>query len=165
MKRDDESTTRWPAIGYVSLAELEAPGKVALVIGDRDEALDVIRRLAGLEDADILSVSESVLRHPPAQSEADVLDRIGGARFLIDIECLCWRPRWQLDPVRLCRRAARLRGAVVLWPGDVTRRSATFSTPGRSDFVSVPASDLLVFRPLAAHFPDEAPFSVERIPA
>ena len=165
MNRDDESATRWPAIGYSSLIELEAPGKMALVVGDRSEALDLIGRLAGLEGADILSVSRVVLREPLAQFEIDVLDRIGGARFLIDLECLCWRPRWQLDPIRLCRRAARPHGAVVLWPGDVARRSATFSSAGRSDFVSVPASDLLVLRPLATRFPDEAPFSVERIPA
>ena len=165
MTEDDRYTTQWPAIGYSSLAELQASGRLALVVGDRSDALDVIGRLAGLEGAGILSISEAVLREPLARSEADVLDRIGGARFLIDLECLCWRPRWQLDPVRLCRRAARPHGAVAVWPGDVARRIATFSSAGRSDFVSVPASDLLVLRPLATRFPDEAPFSVERIPA
>jgi hypothetical protein len=145
------------------LTELEQTGRLAVVVGRRDQGLEVISRLAGLATAKIVSVSEVALHDPPARNEEGVLARIGGERFLIDLECLCWQPHWRLDPLKLCRLVARPNGLVALWPGDLAGRTMMFSSPGRSDAISVLANDLLVLHPLATRFPDEPPFSIERI--
>ena len=156
---------RWPGAGDRLLAELDQPGRLALVVGPRDAGLDVIGQLCGLGGGDIVSVTEAILGDDPARREQDLLDRIGDAGFLVDLECLCWQPFLPLDPLKLCRRVARSRGVVALWPGEVTNRTATFSTPGRRDAVSVSAADTLVLRPKTTGFPDETPFTIERIAA
>ncbi len=156
---------RWPGSGERLLAELDQPGRLALVVGPRDAGLDVIGRLCGLGGGDIVSVTEAILGDDPARREQDLLDRIGDAGFLVDLECLCWQPFVRLDPLKLCRRVGRSRGVVALWPGEVANRTATFSSPGRRDAVSVSAADTLVLRPKLTGFPDETPFTIERIAA
>ena len=156
---------RWPGAGDRLLAELDQPGRLALVVGPRDAGLDVIGRLCGLGGGDIVSVTEAILGDDPARREQDLLDRIGDAGFLVDLECLCWQPFVRLDPIKLCRRVGRSRGVVALWPGEVANRTATFSSPGRRDAVSVSAADTLVLRPKLTGFPDETPFTIERIAA
>lgn len=161
----DNDDTQWPTVGEVLLSELAQPGRMALVVGERRDGLDLIGRLMPLGGGDIVSVTEAVLGDSPARTESEILDRIGDALYLTDLECLCWQPQWRLDPLKLCRRAARAHGIVVLWPGEVSGRMATFSLPGRRDAVSVPLSGVLVVRPKPTRFPDEAPFTMERIAA
>ena len=83
---------------------------------------------------------------------------------MYDLEAICWDRGRGLDLLRFLRMHARKGGVVALWPGRITERVATFSAPGRRDYVRIALTELSVLRPVATRFPDEIPFEIERIP-
>ena len=155
----------WPSAGISLLSEMERQPRVIVITGERQSAAKVILALAALASDEPVSVAERVFTPSPVRSEEALLARLANARFVVDLECLCWRPWWRLDPVRLLRRIGGTRGVAAVWPGSIASREVAFSTPGRSDYVSATSADLVVLRPLATQFPDEVPFTIERIPA
>ena len=147
-----------------TLDELRQADAVTLICGDRHASREVLFLLGDALSAAPASVTELALVGTAAASANEVRERLSGYRLLFDLETLCWSPWLQLDPVRLLRQLARPSGVIAVWPGEVRGRTASFSLPGRRDYVSVPAGGITVMRPIPARFPDEPPFTVERIP-
>ena len=105
-----------------------------------------------------------MLSHTPFRRFGDLTERLAGCPLLFDLEVLCWRREPALDLPRFLRLHARKHGTVVLWPGRITERVATFSEPGRRDFVRLALTEVTVLSPVPTRFPDEVPFEIERIP-
>ena len=137
---------------------------VGLVAADRAEGLAVLHELGRAFGVAPVSLTEVVLSGAPFRRWEDLAERLAGCPLLFDLEVLCWDRGLGLDVLRLLRMHARERGAVALWPGRITERMATFSAPGRRDFVRVALGELSVLRPVRTRFPDEVPFEIERIP-
>lgn len=97
-------------------------------------------------------------------SIADLLDDDSSSMLLLDIDVL-FTPALKLDVLSQLRRMVGGRSLVVLWPGQIQSGRLSYSSPGRGDYVDVPARDLVVLRPVATQFPDEVPFQLERVPA
>lgn len=137
---------------------------VGLVAGDRAGGLRVLHDLGRLFGAAPVSLTEVVLSGAPFCRWEELAGRLAGCPLLFDLESLCWDRGLGLDVLRLLRLHARQRGTVALWPGRITARIATFSAPGRRDFVRFALGELSVLRPVRTRFPDEVPFEIERIP-
>ena len=165
MELPPEANIGWPASGNALREELDRPGRLMLVTGVRDEARALLQRLAALYGQPVTSVAGAALAEPREWSERSLTARLGQAWFLDDLECLCWKPAWSIDPIRFCRRMAVRHGVVAHWPGAIQGRRALFSAPGRPDFIDLPLADLVVLHAVPTRFPDETPFALERIPA
>lgn len=137
---------------------------VGLVAGGRAEALAVLHELGRVVGTAPASITEVVLTDVPFRRWEDLAGRLAGCPLLYDLESLCWDRGLGLDVLRFLRLHARDRGTVALWPGRIAERIATFSAPGRRDFVRFALGELSVLRPVRTHFPDEVPFKIERIP-
>lgn len=143
---------------------LSRPESVALIAGDRIAGLAVLEELGRVLGAEPVSITEVAISRAPVGTWQELLERLDGRSLLFDLEALCWRPRPGVDLMRLLRLLARGRGVVALWPGCITARVATFSAPGRDDYVRVDLAGVSVLRPVPTPFPDEVPFEIERIP-
>lgn len=137
---------------------------VGLVTGDRVEGLAVLHELGSVFGAAPASLTEVVLSGAQFRRWEDLAERLAGCPLLFDLEALCWDRGLGLDLLRLLRLHAREHGVVALWPGRINERVATFSAPGRRDYVRVALTELSVLRPVQTRFPDEIPFELERIP-
>ena len=143
---------------------LSRPEAVGLVAGGRAEGLSVLRELGRVLGVAPVSVTEAVLSGDPVCRWDDLAARAAGCPLLFDLEALCWHREPGLDLLRFLRLHAREHGVVALWPGRVNERGATFSAPGRRDYVRVALAGVSVLRPVQTRFPDEVPFEIERIP-
>lgn len=137
---------------------------VGLVAGDRAEGLAVLNELGRISGAAPVSLTEVGLPGTPVRRWEEFAERLAGCPLLYDLESLCWDRGLGLDVLRLLRLHARKQGVVALWPGRINERIATFSAPGRRDFVRFALGELSVLRPVSTRFPDEVPFEIERIP-
>lgn len=137
---------------------------VGLVAGDRAEGLAVLHELGRVFGASPASLTEVVLQGAQFRRWEDLAKRLAGCPLLFDLEALCWDRGLGLDLLRFMRLHAREHGVVALWPGRVNERVATFSAPGRRDYVRVVLAGVSVLRPVRTRFPDEVPFEIERIP-
>ena len=63
----------------------------------------------------------------------------------------------------MLKQLAHQSGIVAVWPGSFDGRYIEFSTPNRSDYVRADASGIGVLRPVKSQFPDEVPFTLERV--
>ena len=148
------------------VAELTRPGSVALVgheSPDRESGMTVLAGLGQALETTPSSVTEAGLSGSPARTWQELLTRLEGHPLLYDLEALCWDPWLGLDLRRFLELHARRLGAIALWPGRVASRVATFSTPGRKDYVRVELAGWSILRPSPTRFPDEVPFVIERI--
>lgn len=143
---------------------LSRPESVGLIFGDRADGLVVLRELGRVFGAIPTSITEVMLSRAPCRRWDELAEQLAGCRLLFDLEVLCWDREPALDLMRFLRLHAREHGTVALWPGRITERVATFSAPGRRDYVRVALTDLAVLRPVPTRFPDEVPFEIERIP-
>ena len=155
----------WAMSSASTLDELRRPGALTLILGDRQLSCQLLRVLGTAMSVHSSSVTDVALGDTPVQSDQELLERISGHPLLFDVETLCWAPWLRLDPVRLLRQHARRQGVVVVWPGQVRGRTITFSAPGRRDYVNVAATDFGVMQPIPTRFPDQVPFTLERVPA
>jgi hypothetical protein len=139
---------------------------VALVVGPRVEGLKLLHRIGEALGVPPKSLTALALggADGPVASESALITALGGHPLLYDLEAICWRPWLRLDPMRLLRTVARREGVVALWPGVLNGRLLSYSAPGRADHVQADAAGLTVLRPRSVRFPDEVPFTVERIP-
>lgn len=153
-------------LGQVSreVAGLARRASVGLVAGDRAEGLTVLHELGRVFGAAPVSITEAMLSGDPVCRWDDLAERVAECPLLFDLESLCWHRGPGLDLLRFLRLHAREHGVVALWPGRVNERVATFSAPGRSDYVRVALAGVSVLRPVRTRFPDEVPFEIERIP-
>ena len=137
---------------------------VGLVAGGRVEGLAVLHELGRVFGVAPASVTEVVLSSGPVRQWRELAERLAGCPLLFDLEALCWDRGMGLDLLRFLRLHAHKHGVVALWPGRITEQTATFSMPGRRDYVRVALGELSVLRPVRTRFPDEVPFEIERIP-
>ncbi|MYE98371.1 MAG: hypothetical protein F4017_08265 [Acidimicrobiaceae bacterium] len=137
---------------------------VGLVAGERTKGMAVLYELGRVIGTAPVSITEVVLSRAPSCRWEELADRLAGCPLLFDLESLCWDRGLGLDVLRFLRMHARESGVVALWPGRITGRIATFSAPGRRDYVRTALAELSVLRPVPTRFPDEVPFEIERIP-
>ena len=143
---------------------LSRPESVGLIAGDRADGLAVLHELGRVFGAAPASITEVMLLRASVRRWDDLTERLAGCPLLFDLEVLCWDREPALDLLRFLRLHARKQGTVALWPGRITERVATFSAPGRRDYVRGALTDVTVLRPVPTRFPDEVPFEIERIP-
>ena len=153
----------WPQAGTVVLKELAANrGRLALVAGSRDGVAWLASKLSA--DLDLSSVSlgsaTSHLGTPPTESQ--LYDMAGSADMVTDLDLLAW-PALQLNPLAFLIRLARRRPTLAVWPGDVLEQRARYSETGRPDHLDERLYDAIVLRPRQTRYPDEVPFTIERI--
>lgn len=156
-------TPMWATQRRGELDALARGDQLSLILGTRAEGLQLLEVLGQAFGVSPRSLSEAGLKPAPARTSNELLDRLGESTLIYDIEALCWQPWLQVDVFRFLKLLARRNGIVVLWPGDLHGSTASFSAPGRRDHVSFDARGCNVLRPVASHFPDEVPFTLERI--
>jgi hypothetical protein len=155
---------RWPDTGRALLDELlAARGRVALIAGDTpgtpEQLVDRLRddlHVAVASLGQLLAASPN----PPAASDLDAV--CADATVLTDIDFLFW-PALHVAPLAFLATRSRQRPTIALWPGEITRERAIYSTPGRPDYHDVALHDVIVLRPLQTRYPDEVPYEIERI--
>jgi len=163
MKASSGHVTWWPQ-GRRDLESLKRPDLVSLVVGERSDAQQLLQTIGDLFGSLPRSLASVGLTPNPVSSSAALIDHLQSSFLLKDLECLCWKPWLNADPLRFLKLLARHHGVIAVWPGSVANGLASFSSPGRRDYVSVPASGVTVLRPVPTRFPDEVPFNLERIP-
>ncbi len=155
--------TDWPACGRELIAELQrAPGRLGLVVGDSEGT--ILAALAGLAHSAVFRAGIGLLEQDPPVTADEVVERLTSAGAMIaDLDLLFWGPWLSLDPLALLRGVSRRHpGTVFAWPGSVTHGMATYSRPGRRDWLETALSDAVVLRPYPTMFPDEPPYRIER---
>lgn len=137
------------------------PGRLALVVdGENGEGL--VTRLAALADEPVTLVGAVIVQDPPITGES-FERRLSDSSILADIEIL-FEPNLEIDPIQLLRNLARRKPRVALWPGQIAGGLASYSELGRGDWYGSRLENAIVLRPTASQFPDEVPYTVERIP-
>lgn len=151
----------WPAEGAEVWAELvRHRDRIALVLGESCPALR-LAEIVGVEPCRV-GTTLTALDEPPDPST--VADILSGERVLVDLDVL-FAPQLELDPIALLHDLGRrVRGLIAVWPGNVVGCRATYSTPERFDWYDSVLTDTLVLRARPVVFPDETPFTIERIP-
>jgi hypothetical protein len=155
---------RWPDAGHALLAELtSARGRIALIAAATPTAADgLVNRLR--EDLDLTAVSLGQAfadrKEPPTTDEIAVA--CANATVITDIDLLFW-PASPTRVLPLLTAHARRRPTIVVWPGQIAGGRATYSALGRPDHHDVAIRDVIILRPCTTRFPDEVPFSTERI--
>lgn len=159
----DMTTTAWPEAGRVLIAELAAaPGRLCLIVGDPKEAEELLGLLGadlGLVGASVGSLVAAFEEPPDADECEELLNRYD---LLVDLDVLMW-PDLGTNPAALLRRLARRRPRIAFWPGDIRGQAAIYSEPGRPDHHDFALTDAVVLHPRKRAFPDELPYTVERI--
>lgn len=121
-------------------------------------------RIAEAASDQVMSVGAVLTEPSTPPSPADIHAMLRPARFLVDLDILAW-PDLGVNAVQLVRLLARSQPRVALWPGTVSHGRVRYSEPGRLDYIDEAVSDVIVLRPRPVSFPDEVPYTVERIPA
>jgi hypothetical protein len=137
------------------------PGRLALVV-DGEKGDGLVARLAALADEAVTLVGAMIVQHRPITGES-FERRLSDASILVDIEIL-FEPKLELDPIQLLRNLARRKPRLALWPGQIVGGLASYSELGRGDWYESRLENAIVLRPTASQFPDEVPYTAERIP-
>ncbi|HXF74374.1 MAG TPA: BREX-3 system P-loop-containing protein BrxF [Actinomycetota bacterium] len=158
----ERSAERWPGAAAALRDELAGrPGRLALVCGeDAERTAERIAEALGVSPTRVgglLTAEEA----PPAPSV--VAELLSTATVLMDCEILFDRGVG-VDPLQLLRALARRAPRIAVWPGRIASGRTTYSEPGRRDHYERELADTLVIRPRHTAFPDEVPYTVERIP-
>lgn len=160
----DDGIDVWPAAGHTLLHELDAArGRVGLIaaaaLADADALVERLRTDLGVG---VVRLGRALCDQPEPPSLADVESACGDATVITDLDVLLW-PDMTVVPLQLLTARARRRPTIAVWPGHIAAGRATYGAPGRPDHHDVPLPDAAVLRPRGARFPDEVPFTIERI--
>lgn len=160
----DHGTDLWPSAGFALLDELDAArGRVALIaaesLAEADGLVDRLRTDLGLG---VVRLGRALAARPQPPSVTDVESACGDATVITDLDVLLW-PDMNTAPLQLLTARARQRPTIAVWPGHISGVRATFSASGRPDHHDIPLRDNVVLRPRGTRFPDEVPFTIERI--
>ena len=139
------------------------PGDFGLVVGPRTDAEDVLRAIGSSLGEQPRSVSEVGLAGTPASTPAELMERLAGGRLLYDVEALCWKPWLQTSPMAFLRVYTRRHGALAVWPWGTQGGRLVFSVEGRADYVRESLAGTALLRVAPARFPDQVPFTLERL--
>jgi hypothetical protein len=158
----DPASERWPGAGQALWDELERhPGRMALVCGaEAERTADLIASALGVP---AVQVGRELTRDPAPPRPEAAGAVLQDATVLVDCEVL-FDPELGVDPLQLLRTLARRAPRIAIWPGRIEGGRAVYSEPGRRDFFDRPIADAIVLRPRATTFPDEVPYTLERIP-
>ena len=126
---------------------------------DADGLVERLRTDLGLE---VVRLGRALADRPQPPSVADVESACGDATVITDLDVLLW-PEMHIAPLQLLAARARRRPTIAVWPGHIAGGRATYSAPGRPDHHDIPLRDAIVLRPRGTRFPDEVPFTIERI--
>lgn len=154
----------WPLAGQRLVDELAASRGVFAIVAagsmaSSDHLVDRFRTDLGLAVARL----GGALAHPSQPpSLAEIEAACGTATVIADIDVLMW-PAVQVSPLQLLSGLARRRPTIAVWPGDVRGGRATYSAPGRPDYHDIALRGVSVLRPRDTRFPDEIPFTIERV--
>jgi hypothetical protein len=154
---------RWPDAGDALLAELAAArGRIALIAATPTAADGLVERLRGDLDLTVVSLGRALAdrKEPPTADE--IAAACANATVITDIDLLFW-PASPTRPLPFLTARGRRRPTIVVWPGQIVGGRATYSTFGRPDHHDVAVRDVIILRPRITRFPDEIPFSFERI--
>jgi hypothetical protein len=159
-----EGIDTWPRAGFAILDELGAArGRVALIAAatpaDADVLVERLRTDLCLGVVRLGSALADRSQPPPVH---DVESACGEATVITDLDTLLW-PEMAVAALQLLSVRARRRPTIAVWPGYIYGGRAIYSTPGRPDHHDAPLRDSVVLRPRSARFPDEVPFTIERI--
>jgi len=151
-----------------SMAELmdelgRNPGRLCLVEG-AGSGRDLVRLIAQGFGDEPTSVGRVVTHDAATEAPGDVTSNFADAQFLVDLDVLFW-PAMKVNPLQLLRSLSRSKPLISHWPGEITGRRATYSELGRRDYFDSTIGDAVVVRPRSVGFPDETPYTIERIPA
>ncbi len=139
----------------------DRPGRLALLCGaGADRAAEMLGAATGWSPLRVGRVLTATDAPPDPEAVRTVLS---DANLLLDCEIL-FDPELGTDPLQLLRVLARRSPRVAVWPGRIEGGRATYSRPGRRDHYERPLSDAVVLRPRPSGFPDEVPYTLERIP-
>lgn len=158
-------TMLWIRDAAKSLEEVRRHGTMSLICGERKASISLLSALGVAFSVVPTSITKLALDGTPVETESELMNRLEGHPLLFDVESICWFPWLHLDPIRLLRHLARHQGIVAVWPGQIAGHMATFSVPGRRDYQTTEANGINLLQPITARFPDEIPFSIERIKA
>jgi hypothetical protein len=154
----------WPSAATALIEELaRSPGRIALVING-PEAGACMTRLSEALGAGLASVGELLTSFETLPNPGDVPGLIGDWVLLTDLDILFW-PDLAVHPISLLRSLSRLKPRIALWPGIIEGPRAVYGQPGRRDWFEAGLTDANILTPRKVHFPDEVPYTLERIPA
>lgn len=155
---------RWPEGGHALLAELAiARGRVALIAPETPAAADgLVDRLRDDLDLTVVSLGQALAdrKEPPTANEIALA--CANASVITDIDLLFW-PASPTRALPFLTACARRRPTIAVWPGKIVGGRATYSALGRPDHHDAAVRDVIIVRPRPTRFPDEVPFSIERI--
>lgn len=154
----------WPSAGRALLDELAAArGRVALIPGSAPtDADDLVGRLSADIGVDTIRLGLALADRPQPPSMADIDAACGDATVITNLDALLW-PEMHVSPLQLLALLARRRPTIAVWPGGISGVRASYSVPGRPDHYDIVLRDVVVLRPCTTRFPDEVPFTIERI--
>lgn len=160
----DQGIDVWPTAGFGLLDELEAArGRVALIaaasLADADGLVDRLQADLGLG---VVRLGRALAERPQPPSVTEVESACGDATVITDVDVLFWTDI-NIAPLQLLAARARRRPTIAVWPGHISGVRASYSDPGRPDHHDIPLDDVVVLRPRSTRFPDEMPFTIERI--
>ena len=137
-----------------------SPGTFALTVGEA--SLGAMEHLSSHWSTPLTSVGHLLtIEHEDGWKTPEQV--LQNRSLLVGVEVMFW-PEVAVDPLRLLRSLASRHPVVAAWPGKLTNGRAIFSEPGRPDYYDNPAPrGTVVLHARAATFPDELPYTVERI--
>lgn len=159
-----DDLNRWPDTGHALLAELAAArGRVALMVGATSTTADgLVARFRDDLGLTVVSLGLALAdrAEPPMADEIEVA--CVNATVITDIDVLFW-PDSPTRALPFLAARGRRRPTIAVWPGQIASGRATYSAIGRPDYTDVAIRDVIILHPRTTRFPDEVPFSIERI--
>ena len=138
------------------------PGRLGLLV-DGNAAQTAADQLAEAWGVRPVETGKVLTTYPEPPAPGEVIRRISGGSIYLDLDIL-FSKDLRVNPISLLRQLARTAPRVFLWPGQLTGTVATYSRPERSDHFEERLSNALVLRARQPRFPDEASYTIERIP-
>lgn len=160
----DQETGAWPVAGQQLLDELaRGRNRFALIASDTTVRADeLINRLAVDLTLDVVRLGPRLADKSDPPTVTDIELVCGGSTVITDLDVLMW-PDLHVPALQLLSTLARRQPTIGVWPGVVAGNRATYSSPGRPDHQDVVLRGAIVLRPRATRFPDEVPYTLERI--
>jgi hypothetical protein len=142
--------------------ELRAkPGRLG-ILAEVSGSVAPVTWLSTALNWDTLSVGRVLARGDRLPTPDEIEAALQGSHVFVDCQVL-FDPSVGIEPIQLFRRLARRTPSFSCWPGEIRDRTFSYSRLGRPDQFEDTVQDAIVLRPRASAFPDEFPYTIERI--